>query len=238
MLFLTALVAATLAGYFGASWPGFRPKHVRVVGNAVVPTHEILLRARIDPHRNIWLQNTAAMARRIESIPYVLRARLYRRPPAAVTIVVTERRPFALVRSGDAVALVDSSLRVLERDPVAGDSLPLLMLESRIDFVPGKYLRESSARALRDATLALRAHGVAASELRDQDGDVSARVGGGVRILLGDEANVGKAAPLVEPILTRLALLGRSAQTLDLRSPTTPVVTERRARASGPGRSP
>ncbi len=239
MLFLVALVFAVAIGYFAASWPGFRPKHVRVVGNVVVPTEEILAQARIDPRGNVWLENAGAIARRVDEIPYVRSAHVRRQPPGDVTITIVERRPFAVVRSGAEGALVDPSLRVLETGGDAGGALPLLVLEPGIDFVPGRFLMQSSARALRETLLALRTDGVDVSELDDESGDVSALLPGDVRVLLGDEAAATKAAPLVEPILTRFALLGRSVQVLDLRSPTTPVVTAR-ASESGPAprRSP
>jgi cell division protein FtsQ len=237
MLFLVALVVAVLLGYVGASWPGFRPKHVRVVGNVIVSTQEILAQANINPRGNVWLQNAGAIARRVEEIPYVLTARVRRRPPGDVTIAIVERRPFAVARSGGDDALVDASLRVLETDAGAGATLPVLVLAPGIAFVPGRYLKESSARALRDALLSLRAHDVAATEVDDETGDVSAVLPGGVRVLLGDESDAPKAVPLIEPILTRFALLGRTVRTLDLRSPTTPVVTEGSASEPPPVRA-
>ncbi|HUY42092.1 MAG TPA: FtsQ-type POTRA domain-containing protein [Candidatus Dormibacteraeota bacterium] len=221
-----ALLVAVAAGYFLMSWPGFRAKHVRVIGNSVVPAQEILARARIEPHGNVWLQNTAAVARRIETIPYVLTARVHRLPPADVTIVVTERRPLAIVQSGGEMATVDLSLRVLETG-ASDAALPVLVVAPGVDLRAGKFVRAPSALALRTALLSLRAHGVSVQRLLDDRGDVDALLPGGVRVLLGDETNVAGAVALVEPILTRFALLGRFVGTLDLRSPTTPVVTER-----------
>ncbi|HEY9085923.1 MAG TPA: FtsQ-type POTRA domain-containing protein, partial [Candidatus Tyrphobacter sp.] len=193
---------------------------------------------RIDPRRNVWLQNTGAMASRIEEIPYVLTAHVHRQPPGDVTIAIVERRPFALVRSGDEMALIDASLRVLDVGGDANGAMPLLVLEPGIDLAPGRTLRQSSARALLAVTLSLRAHGVAADEVDDEGGDVRVRLPGGARVLLGDETSATKAVPLVEPILTRFALLGREVRVLDLRSPTTPVVTEGGQSAPAPAPKP
>jgi hypothetical protein len=226
---IAALAVAAVAGYLLVSWPGFAPKRVRVVGNSIVPASEILERARINPRRNIWLQNAGAMARRIDAIPYVLFAHVHREPPATVTIVVTERRPFAQVRSGDESALVDSAMRVLESG-TGSESLPIIVLEPAVALVPGRFLSEPSASAMRSALLALHAHDVSVDQLDDNNGDVTAILPGNVRVLLGDEANAAKAIPLIEPILTRFALLGRFVAILDLRSPTTPVATERTLR--------
>jgi cell division septal protein FtsQ len=220
------LLVAMVAGYALESWPGFRPKHVRVTGNIVVPTSEILAQAHIDRRRNMWLLSAGAMARRIEEIPYVLSAHVHRIPPASITIAITERHPFAVVRSGDESALVDSQLRVLESADDAG-ALPTIVLTPPVALEPGIFLTQPAAATMRSALLSLRAHDVSVEEIDDNNGDVSALLSGGVRVLLGDEANVHAAIPLIEPILTRFALLGRFVQTLDLRSPTTPVATER-----------
>lgn len=224
----TALLAvAVAAGYYASSWPGFDAKHVRVVGNAVVPAREIVAAAEIDPRSNIWLQNAGAMARRVERIPYIFSASVHRRPPAQVTIAVRERHPFAVVSSDGESALVDPQLRVL----VQGEApqLPVLVLRSGVELVPGRFLNAGSgAAALRGVLLALRAHDVEPNELTDTNGDVSAILPGDIQILLGDESTAARATPLIEPILTRFALLGRYVRTLDLRSPTTPVVTERK----------
>lgn len=228
------LLVAVVAGYLLVSWPGFRARGVRVTGNAIVPAAEILAQARVDRRHNLWLENAGAMARRIERIPYILTAHVHRTLPASVTIAVTERRPFAVVESGGQSALVDSTLRVLEIDVETSGALPTIALSPPIPLAPAAFLTAPDAVAMRGALVSLRAHDVSVQRLEDDDGDVTAVLSGGVRVLLGDEANADKAIPLVDPILTRFALLGRFVGMLDLRSPTTPVVTERsgRARAS------
>jgi hypothetical protein len=79
---------------------------------------------------------------------------------------------------------------------------------------------------MRGDLASLHAHDVSVQELDDDAGDVSVVLSSGVRVRLGDESNARTAIPLIEPILTRFALLGRFVKELDLRSPSTPVVTE------------
>lgn len=222
------LLVAVVAGYFIVSWPGFRVHAVRVTGNQIVPTAQILAQARIDRRRNIWLQSTGAMARRIELIPYVLTAHVHRGFPADVTIAIVERRPFAVVESAGEEALVDDQMRVLDDDTSGDGTLPTIELSPAVPLAPGRFLTQPSALAMRAALLSLRAHGVNAERIDDDAGDVTAVLSGGVRVLLGDEANAGAAIPLIAPIMTRFTLLGRYVGTLDLRSPSTPVVDERR----------
>lgn len=224
MVSVVVLIAAAIASYAAASWPGFRPREIRVVGNTIVPTSEILARAEIERHSNIWLQNTGAAAQRILAIPYILNASVHRRPPASVTIVVSERTPFANVRNGSDEDVVDESLRVLQTGALA--ALPVLALDRQAALIPGETLRDPAAPALRDVLTALREHGVSALEVADRHGDVTATLPGGVTVLLGDEADAKNAVPLVQPILARFAALGRPVRVLDLRSPETPVATE------------
>lgn len=234
IVFVVALIGVGIGLYYAAGWSGFRPKHVRVVGNSVVSTNEILERAAIDRKRNIWLQNTGAMAQRVDAIPYVLRTQIHRGVPATVTIVVTERRPFAIVRSGEDEVLVDRLLRVLQ--PADGaPTLPVFVLDPGADLTPGRTIASSSAVVLRDAEFGLVGDGAAPAQLRDSDGEVIATMPNGVRVLLGDESNVAAAMHLVAPILSKLAKMGRQVETLDLRAPGTPVITaSRRGRDRNP----
>ena len=233
ILFLAVLIGAVVGLYYAARWPGFRPTHIRVVGNSVVSTREILQRASIDRGRNIWLQNTGAMAQRIDAIPYILRTQIHRGLPATVTIAVTERRPFAIVESGDNEVLVDRLLRILQ--PADGTmDFPVFVLDPGASLVPGKTLAGSST-VLRDVEIKLLADGASPAQLQDSDGEVIAIMPNGVRVLLGDESNVAAAVPLVAPILSKLAKLGRHIETLDLRAPGTPVITASRSgRVRGP----
>jgi cell division septal protein FtsQ len=223
MVAAVGLLVVTSLGYVAARWPGFRLHRLTVVGNAVVPTSEIVADARINRDANIWFQNTGAMARRIAAIPYIENASVHRFPPGSITIVVTERRPFANVRSGARSAVIDRSLRVLELG--ASKALPTFVVEAGLALVPGSTLEASGTARLRDAYLALAAQGIDATSLYEKSGDTSALLTGGVHVLLGDESDLGKAVPLVEPILARFTLLGRRVRVLDLRAPETPVVT-------------
>lgn len=224
MLGIVVAIAAVAAGYAAASWPGFRPREVRVIGNVVVPSSEILARAGIDRRSNIWLQNTGAAARRIAAIPYILRASVHRRLPATVTIVVSERTPFANVRSAQSEAVVDKSLRVLQTGSLTG--LPTINIGGATPLTPGGTLEQSAVLAMRDVLMTMHDRGLNAIAVQDVDGDVSATLAEGVVVLFGDEDQAKGSAALVQPILARFTALGRRVRILDLRSPETPVATE------------
>ncbi len=217
-------VIAVGAGAFAVAWPGFEPKHVAVTGNRVVPQAEILSRAAIAAHVNMWLQNTGAMATRIGAIPYVASVGVYRLPPTSIVIAVRERTPFAVVRSDENAVLVDRDLRVLQDAPDDA-TLPQFVLEPGVALEPGRFLRERSAMALRDDYDAMIAAHVVPVQLSfDRFGGLVATVRGGVQILLGDDADLNKKLALVDPILAQVVRKQRHVSAVDLRAPATPVL--------------
>ncbi|HTU83396.1 MAG TPA: FtsQ-type POTRA domain-containing protein [Candidatus Acidoferrales bacterium] len=209
------------------TWPGFSPRSVVVTGNRIVPTAEIVAAAAVAPHVNMWMQNPHAIARRIEDIPYVDRARVLRVPPATVEIQIVERAPFAVVRSGLAAALVDRSLRVLADGGDASD-VAVLVVRPGLQLTPGAFIEDSGAEQLRDAYAAMLAAHVVPSQLAlDRYGGVVVTMPGGVRVLLGDDDDMTRKLALVDPILAQVARSGRRIAAIDLRAPNTPVVDYR-----------
>lgn len=220
---IVVIVVVVLA----ATWPGFVARTIVVSGNDRVSRHEIVTRAGIVPHVSIWLQNTGAISKRIERIPYIEAARVREIPPSTIRIVVSERRPFALLRSGDNVALVDRSLRVLE--PAAPPTTyPVLILEPGVPFEPGEFVLRSSARGLRDAYEKLD-HGtfVPASLQYDRFGGLVLTIRGGLRLLLGSDSDLSQKVTLADAILSQVVARQRRVATIDLRAPSAPVVVYR-----------
>ena len=225
IVLLSVLVLGALA--VAAPWPGFVPKEFVVSGNRIVTRHEILTRAAILPHLSIWLQNTAAIGRRVEAIPYVETAAVHRMPPSGIRIVVTERAPFALVESGAEAAIVDRSLRVLQ--PANGDeSLPLFVLASGVALVPGVYVPAPSAAELRDAYEAIAARGMNATQLAlDRFGGIVVTQESGVRLMLGTPHDLSEKLGLAQAITAQLVARERRVAAIDLRAPSAPVLVYR-----------
>lgn len=229
--FLGATVAAiaALAIYLLATWPALDPHTVAVLGNAVVPKAEILERAQIDPDRNMWLQGTHAMAARVEAIPYIATASVHRRLPDVLTIVVTERVPYAFVDAGGTRVTVDRALRVLQNGMPAdrADSLPAFAVNGDgPPPPPGAYVTDSNVKALADVEDALRSARIDVRLLGyDRFGDVQATLRNGVVVMLGDRTlQLDQKIAMIEPILEKVDRGGRKVAAIDLRAPTTPVV--------------
>ena len=223
LLVLVAL-AASAAGYWAATWPGFDPRHVAVTGNQAVSSEEILARAQIEPSRNVWLQNMKSAARRVSAIPYVGQVTIVRSLPAGVTIRVTERKPFAVLRFGPHAAVADRDLRIL-RDGGAADDLPLFVLKSQALPAAGVFVKDPQAAHLRDDyDILTQAHVPVAQLHYDKFGDLAAVLRSGVALLLGDESDLSQKAALVEPILSQAGAGHGKIAAVDLRAPKTPVV--------------
>jgi len=226
-LIVPIAIALGFAAYGAATWPGFFPKRIVVSGNHIVPSSLIVRRADITTHDNVWLQNLRAAASRVESIPYIKSAAIHRTPPAVVRIAVVERTPFAVVVSKGVRAVVDRDLRVLQTG-TGGSGLPVIAVRSRVPAA-GAFLRDAQAQRLRDDDILLTRAGIAARALRfDRFGDLIATTRGGTELLLGDDADLAKKTPLVDPIISQVRAEGRKVAAVDLRAPHTPVVVYKR----------
>lgn len=220
---LLVLFAAVigLGGYYAATWPGFRAHQIVVIGNRRVNAKNILHHAAIDRRINIWLQNMRAAADRVAAIPDVGNVTIRRSFPASVAIVVRERHPFAVIRSGSDTVVVDRDLRVLDYE--AGQTLPRFVVRIQ-PAAPGKDIKDERVARLRDDYDRLEGAHVIVSSLRyDRFGDLIAVTPRGVQILLGgDDEDLERKISLIGPILSQTAK--KKIAAIDLRAPSTPVV--------------
>lgn len=227
ILLVFAFVAAGAGGYYAAMWPGFHLKSLRLSGNRVVSERRILDAAQIDGRSNIWLQNMHAAAARIERIPSIEEAHISRSLPATVSIVVYERQPYARVREGKQLIVVDRTLRVLE--PTRGRGAELASLQAPgpppVSEEPGRFIHSEALRELAKDLGILNAAGLHVRQLRlDRLSDLSAVLAEGTIVLLGDDSDLAQKAALVEPIRAQ-AGQGKVVRRIDVRAPKTPVVS-------------
>lgn len=222
---LIVVVASVLIaiGGFAEFWPGFYPQRVMVTGNARVDRAAILQAAGIARHRSIWLQSIRAMASRIAAIPFVGRATVRRYPPGTIAIGISERVPFAIVQRDDDEALVDVDLRVLQVG-AAPSGLPVFVLAGAQPLTTGAFLHSNDALELRAAYDMLDAAALVPARLQfDRYGQLEATTTRGLHLLLGEPANLEEKVRLCSAILAQGQR--RLPLTIDVRAPSTPVVT-------------
>lgn len=226
-LLVTLLFLLAGAVAFAALWPGFDPTHIEVVGNVRVAESEVLMRAAIARNENMWLQNTSAISRRIETIPYVEKARVHRIPPTTIKVSITERIPFCILASADDAVVADRALRVLEQS-TGTEQLPVFVLRPGLALRPGAFVTQGDALALRDDYDVMLAAHLAPEELRrDRFGGVVVKLPGDVRVLLGDDRDISRKIALIDPILTQVVRNRARVAEIDLRAPSTPVIEYR-----------
>jgi cell division protein FtsQ len=226
-LIAIAVVLAGIGAYLLATWPALYPHTVEVEGNRTVSKEAIVGRAQIDLSKNMWLQNTGAMAARIESLPYIDRAVIHRRPPDTIVITVTERTPYAFVDDRGTRVTIDHSRRVLQdgAPPDLADSLPAFALVLPQAAVVGNTIDDPDLQTLvGDADALAAAHLDARSLGFDRFGDVTVQLRSGITVLLGDRSGSEQKVPLIRPILEKVERGKRRVAALDLRAMTTPVV--------------
>jgi cell division septal protein FtsQ len=104
-LALLLLVGATWKGaVLGTAWaarsPRFAVTAVEVAGHSRLRREEIVAAADIAPGANLVTLDQRAVVARLEALPLVRHAEVIRTLPGRVTLVVDERRPFALANTG------------------------------------------------------------------------------------------------------------------------------------------
>jgi cell division septal protein FtsQ len=216
--------------------PWFRAQGIDVSGNQHVPSEQIVARAALDPHANVWLLDTRAMERRIEAIPYVERAHVSRGLPASVGVAVSERAVDGCVRGAGFVFAVDAAQRVLQDGCRGGPAYELPKLAS--EPAPGRFLNDASLAELQRDAHALAAGGRRLTDFSlDAFGQLEAVMPGGIRVRFGSDEDLSRKERLIDPILTALGARAATVVAIDLRAPGTPVVEHRAAPGPANGRT-
>ena len=228
LLGLVAFAVIATAGWRLATTPAFRAKTPVVYGVSHVSRQEVLAAAAIDPHANIWLMNRAAVQRRIEAIPYVLRARVHRAFPGRIGIEVAERAEDGCVRdAAGETYVVDAALRVLDIG-CARKPRVTYVVRGILAADPGTFLNDPELLRLQSDARALAASGDRYHAfVHDTFGDLVATMRGGIDVRFGDDGDLERKRQLIGPILAQLGPRATDVRAVDLRAPATPVVEYR-----------
>jgi len=131
-----ALLAVALAGaVLAAVWLGplalrelgvFRVRRVELVGTRYLAPDRLVARLGLQPDQNLF-DDVRAIARRAEQVPGVVSARVERRLPGTLRIVVVERAPVAFAPGPNGLVALDADAEQLPYDPAAtGLDLPVV----------------------------------------------------------------------------------------------------------------
>jgi cell division protein FtsQ len=224
VLVVLALIVGGGLAYALITAPQFRIMAVEThIEGRLIARGDVLARAQIDDGENIWLIHTHAAAARIAAIPYVRDVRVERRLPATVAITVTQRAPVACLL-GAAPLTIDATLRVLQSGCARPD---LIGIDASLASPPkpGETISDPALGDLVRDTATLASAGLMVrTARRDEFGQLVVTDATGVRMLFGDDADLAAKAALVAPIRQAAK---RPLRAIDLRAPTTPVVSYR-----------
>jgi len=222
------LIAAGIAGFRIATWPGFAAKSITVVGTSHVTIADVLKRAAITSDRNVWLIDKHAAEARVDTLPWVQSTRVHRELPSNVRIVVVERTPAACVQTASARYLVDATGHVIETSCNAAPRAVVIGWPGLAAQHAGSMIDVAQlARFLADLQT-LRADRLEPVFSNfDRFGGLDVTLNGGITVRFGDDRDLAQKARLVDPILQAYGKRTRDVAVIDLRAPATPVVEER-----------
>lgn len=202
--------------------PFFSISKVAVEGNRLLTAKEITNAAGIPLGTNIFRVNLREAAARVEAIPAVKEARLFRRLPGEVVVKVTEREAIALVSGGDGFYGLDKVGVCIGRLPAAC-ALPVVTGVGRAPPV-GERL---NTRSFKTAAAVLQAFDDRLISLLGEvhvtpAGMVEAYTASGVKIYLGRPEKLFEKGLLLARILETVG--SRKVVYIDVKVAERPVV--------------
>lgn len=227
LLLIGVGVLIGVAALVGSLWtPLADVDRVDVVGSARTEPADVIAAAGLDRSPQLIDVDPAAVAARIEALPWIASAEVTRHWPSGVSIEVTERRPVAVTPvdpDGKQWALVDATGRVLAHEAGRPAGYPALS-KGPVPGAPGTTLDAATASALAVA-------GALSPELRAQTGDIVVLPGEEVelallprgRVRLGRAEELAAKVEALATVLSRVDLQGIAV--IDLRVPSAPAVT-------------
>ena len=162
----------------------------------------------------------AAVLRKVDALPTVVRASYDRAFPHMLRITVVPEQPAAVLRRGPDSWLVSVRGRVMEQLPSkAAPKLPRIWISSRTPVHDGARVATDAATSARAAGLAGRFRS-RVSSVTDTNGMLEFHLKSGLALLLGDSADVKLKVAVAERVLP---ILSAGSTYLDVSAPGRPV---------------
>jgi cell division protein FtsQ len=198
--------------------PLLRVQKIEVAGASAVSVDEVSSLARLNGNSMLRL-DLASAEERVETIPMVESARLERRWPQTIRVVIEERTPWAFWQAGSDRFVIDSEGVVLpgsvplQNGPVISD------LSGPLRLSPGDRVDRDAvilARTLFERLPQALGLNVGALEYSPQQG-LAITTDAGYRVVLGDSQNVDHKLAVWQAIEGRLGRETMAGHVLDLR---------------------
>lgn len=129
--------------------PGFNIKNIKVQGNSIVKSEDIIKSSGIVTNVNIFEISTREAKKNIEKMGYIDEAKVKRKLPSTITIEVVEAAGVAYVpvKKGSAVITADGRVLEIVKDKEKKQTLPVIKGIENAEAKVGKAISaESKAR--------------------------------------------------------------------------------------------
>ena len=197
----------------------FNLKEVRVEGAGAGSVPLILQQAPAVPGGNIFSLRTGKIAQRIKALSFIETVKIMRRPPNALLVIVSERKPAAYFFQGEKIILLDrSGLAFTHPKPDLKALTELRGLEPSANV--GRRVGGANAAILLKGLLAFAQNPSMSVKMLmvDAQGWLTAQLNSGVQLRLGPAEQLEEKLQLAQTALSRLGSL-RPAEYLDLSAP-------------------
>ena len=224
---LLGLVVAVALAFLGAlRSPLLDVDEVQVVGTHRTPAEAVVDAAGVEVGDQLMDLRLGSIGEQVGALPWVAEVRIHRGIGGTVDIQVTERTPAAVVGEGAEAVLVDAEGRILADAEGLPDLAASLVRVAGLatDQAPGASLPPETLEALALAARLGTAVPGAISEVAVRE-DLTATLVQGGDVLFGDTDRLTAKLRSLETVLAQVDLT--CLATLDLRAPTSPVLTRR-----------
>lgn len=227
LLGCVSVVVLVLGAVGAGRSPLFDVDYVDVRGADQTARREVVDAGGLGGHPALLDVDTAAVALRVEALPWVLDAVARREWPGTVRIDITERRPAAVLpATAGRWALADRTGRILRISGDKPSGLPVIG-----NIVPPE---RAGASVPAVATPSLRVAAVLPTSVRERVADIATLEGGVVELQLvppGGVVRLGPPVDLEEKLSVLATLLARAdlanVRVIDVRVPRAPSLTRR-----------
>ena len=227
LLGCVSVVVLVVAAVGAGRSPLFDVDYVDVRGADQTARREVVDAGRLGDHPALLDVDTAAVARQVEALPWVLDATARRQWPGTVRIDITERRPAAVLpATAGQWALADRTGRILRIGDEKPAGLPVIG-----NIEPPERAGASVPAA---ATPSLRVAAVLPPSVRQRVADIATLEGGVVELQLvppGGVVRLGPPVDLQEKLSVLATVLARAdlanLAVIDVRVPRAPALTRR-----------
>src|SRR5215813_3241422 len=106
--------------------PRFEVQKLSVSGTKRVPENQVVAKAGFQIGTNVFRVDLEEMRKRVEDLDWVRYASVQRVLPDEIIITVVEREPIGLTRIKGEIYQFDIEAKILDPDPLTGQSFPIL----------------------------------------------------------------------------------------------------------------